>query len=273
MQRRSERRVNHLGALGLAAIAVTCLAGFGRCGAPAWRLVWADEFDGAAGSPPDPASWAFDLGAGGWGNQELQTYQRDNAALDGQGDLVLTARAEAVGGSAFTSARVVTKGLREFTHGRVEARIKLPAGQGIWPAFWLLGADIDEHPWPACGEIDVLEARGQDPRVVVGSLHGPGYFGAGAITDAYTSAVRLDADFHVYAIEWDARFIAWEVDGVTYQVRTPEQLPKGATWAFDHPFYVLLNVAVGGTFVGAPDKSTVLPQAMVVDYVRVYEAG
>lgn len=268
-----ERRTKQLRAAFLPVVAILGLAAFGRCGPAAWRPVWADEFDGAAGSPPDPASWTFDLGAGGWGNNELQYYQRQNAALDGDGHLVLTARAERVGGSAFTSARVLTKGLREFTHGRVEARIKLPAGQGIWPAFWLLGADIDDRPWPACGEIDVLEARGQQPNVVLGSLHGPGYFGATAITDSYTQPAGFDADFHVYAIEWDERYIAWQVDGVTYQVRTPEQVPKGGTWVFDHPFFLLLNVAVGGTFVGAPNATTTFPQAMVVDYVRVYEAG
>jgi beta-glucanase (GH16 family) len=268
-----ERRVKNLSALVMATTSVLCLAGFGRCGRADWRLVWADEFDGAAGDPPDPASWRFDVGAGGWGNNEQQYYQRQNAALDGGGNLVLTARAERVGTSSFTSARVLTKGLREFTHGRIEARIKLPAGQGIWPAFWMLGADIDDNPWPACGEIDVLEARGQQPNVVLGSLHGPGYFGATAITDSYSRPTGFDADFHVYAIEWDERYIAWQVDGVTYQVRTPEQLPDGATWVFDHPFFLLLNVAVGGNFVGAPDATTEFPRAMVVDYVRVYEAG
>ena len=247
------------------------------CSPPALELVWADEFTGAAGAAPDPANWRFDVGTGtgGWGNGELQYYRPDNAVLDGDGHLVITALREDVAGSAYTSARLITKGLREFAYGRFEARVKLPRGQGIWPAFWLLGGNIDQVPWPGCGEIDILELRGQAPDRVLGSLHGPGYSGAGAVTDTYVrpGGVGFDDDFHTFAIEWDERYVAWEVDGETYQVVTPAQLPDGAPWVFDREFFVILNLAVGGNFVGPPDATTVFPQAMVIDHVRVSQAA
>ncbi|MBK9034467.1 MAG: glycoside hydrolase family 16 protein [Myxococcales bacterium] len=259
-------------ALALAGVLVA-----GGCGAPAYEEVWADEFTGAVGAAPDPASWGFDIGTGaaGWGNGELQYYRRENAALDGDGHLVITAREEDFAGQRYTSARLLTKGLREFTHGRFEARIQVPRGQGIWPAFWLLGANIDTVSWPDCGEIDAMELRGQAPDRVLGSLHGPGYAGAGAVTDTFVrpGGLGFDDDFHVFAIEWDERYVAWEVDGETYQVVTPSQLPGGAPWVFDHDFFILLNVAVGGNFVGPPDATTRFPQAMVVDYVRVTQAA
>jgi beta-glucanase (GH16 family) len=249
----------------------------GACSPPALEPVWADEFTGAAGAAPDPANWGFDIGTGvaGWGNGELQYYRRDNAVLDGEGHLVITARREDFEGSQYTSARLLTKGLRAFTYGRIEARLKLPRGQGVWPAFWLLGANIDEVSWPGCGEIDVMELRGQAPERVLGSLHGPGYSGAGAVTGTYVrpGGVGFDDDFHVFAIEWDERYVAWEVDGETYQVLTAAQLPAGAPWVFDHDFFIILNVAIGGGFVGPPDATTVLPQAMAVDYVRVAQAA
>lgn len=260
----------------LVAAALVALAA-GGCSSPGFDEVWADEFDGPAGAPPDPASWAFDVGtgAGGWGNGELQYYRPENAALDGEGHLVITARQEDFAGSAFTSARLRTKGLREFTYGRFEARIKVPRGQGVWPAFWLLGANIDEVAWPGCGEIDVLEVRGQEPDRAIGSLHGPGYSGGGAVSDVFVrpGGVGFDDDFHVFAIEWDERYVAWEVDGETYQVVTAAQLPDGASWVFDHDFFLLLNVAVGGNFVGPPDASTMFPQTMVIDHVRVAQAA
>jgi beta-glucanase (GH16 family) len=258
------------------ALAATGWAATG-CSPPALELVWADEFTGAAGAAPDPASWSFEIGTGngGWGNGELQYYRRENAVLDGDGHLVITARREDFAGSAYTSSRLITKGLREFAYGRFEARVKLPRGQGIWPAFWLLGGNIDQVPWPGCGEIDILELRGQAPDRVLGSLHGPGYSGAGAVTDTYVrpGGVGFDDDFHTFAIEWDERYVAWEVDGETYQVVTPAQLPEGAPWVFDREFFVLLNLAVGGNFVGPPDATTVFPQAMVIDYVRVSQAA
>ncbi len=258
---------------------VATLSGFGRCGAErSWKLAWSDEFDGAAGQSPDPARWSFDVGTGvnGWGNGQLEydTARPENAALDGAGNLVITARHEPYAGSQYTSARMLTKGHFAQARGRFEARIKLPRGQGLWPAFWLLGADVDSAGWPACGEVDVMEYRGQEPQRVTGSLHGPGYSGAQAITGTtqLPGGAGFDEDFHVFAVEWTEDWIAWELDGRVWQVVVPAGLPAGGTWVFDHPFFVLLNVAVGGGYVGPPDPS-VFPQSMIVDWVRVYEEG
>jgi len=253
------------------------LMGMGRCGDSArWRLTWADEFDGAAGQSPDPARWVFDVGtgSGGWGNQQLEydTARPENAALDGQGHLVITSRREDYLGSRYTSARLKTQGLFAQKYGRFEARMRLPRGQGLWPAFWLLGADVDTNIWPACGEIDVMEYRGQEPNRVTGSLHGPGYSGKDAVTGNrdLEGPAGFDAAFHVFAVEWTPDWIAWELDGAVWQVVVPARLPAGRTWVFDHPFFVLLNVAVGGLYVGDPDPNA-FPQTTVVDYVRVYE--
>jgi beta-glucanase (GH16 family) len=262
-------------------------AGFARCGdEPRWNLVWADEFDGPAGQPPDPFSWTPEVGRGpglscpasscqgGWGNHELEFYtaRPENASLDGQGHLAIWAIRESYQGSSYTSARLISKGLVERTHGRFEARLKLPSGQGLWPAFWLLGADLDVNTWPACGEIDIMEYRGQETQRVTGSLHGPGYSGGAALTGNrdLAGSATFDQDFHVFAVEWTPDWIAWELDGVIWQVITPSSMPANGRWVFDHPFFVILNLAVGGDYVGAPDPS-VFPQTMLVDYVRVYE--
>jgi beta-glucanase (GH16 family) len=238
-----------------------------------WRLTWSDEFEGEAGTPPDPTRWTHDVGGDGWGNDQLEfnTDRVENAALDGQGNLALTARREAFGGRAFTSARIKTKGLFSQRYGRFEARLRLPRGQGIWPAFWLLGDDIDQVGWPACGEIDVMEFRGQRVWESTGAVHGPGYAGGQALPGAFDEIADLTADFHVYAVEWDEDAIVWSVDGVPFHRVFPTSLPPGGRWAFDHPFFIILNVAVGGSYVGAPDDSTPLPQQMLVDHVRVYE--
>lgn len=263
--------------LGLWVLLVIGTAGFGRCGdEPRWRLTWADEFDGAAGQSPDPARWAFDVGTGanGWGNKQLEydTARPENASLDGASNLVITARRESYSGSAYTSARLHTKGLFAQRHGRFEARIKLPRGQGLWPAFWMLGANIDGVGWPACGEIDVMEYRGQEPGVVTGTVHGPGYSGTNPITASFTlpGGAGFDETFHVFAVEWTPDWIAWELDGKVWQVVVPGARPAGTAWPFDQPFSILLNMAVGGNYVGPPDPS-VFPQTMLVDWVRVYE--
>ncbi len=252
--------------------------GFARCGS-SWKLAWQDEFDGAAGQAPSPALWTAELGTGpqqdGWGNGQLEydTDRPENAALDGAGHLVITARRESYQGSAYTSARLKTQGKREQKFGRIEASIKLPVGQGLWPAFWLLGADIEQVGWPTCGEIDVMEYRGQQPLVVQSTVHGPGYSGGDAITNTFTlpGPAGFDQDFHLFAVEWDEGQVAFEVDGTVFQAVQKADLPAGKAWVFDKPFFVLLNLAVGGTFVGAPNASTPFPQAMVVDYLRVYE--
>ena len=238
-----------------------------------WRLVWQDEFEGPAGQLPDAAKWQFDVGTD-WGNAQLEydTDRPENVSLDGEGHLAITARQEPYLGQDYTSGRIKTQDLFERTGGRFEARIRLPRGQGIWPAFWLLGADIDEVGWPTCGEIDVMEYRGQEPSVVHGSLHGPGYSAGAAITRRfYLGDGTFDADFHIFAVEWRGDAIEWYVDGERFQTVTSGDV--SGEWAFDHPFFILLNVAVGGGFVGSPDATTTFPQTMLVDWVRVYEGA
>lgn len=264
--------------IGSWALLAAGLAGFARCtdAPPRWQLTWSDEFDGPAGQSPDPARWAFDVGTGvnGWGNEQLEydTARPQNASLDGAGNLAITARRESYQGSAYTSARMHTDGLFSQRYGRFEARIKLPRGQGVWPAFWMLGEDHDTNEWPACGEIDLMEYRGQEPRLVSGSLHGTGYSGGEALTGTLElrGQAGFDEDFHVFALEWTPDWILWEVDGAAWQVFVPQAVPAGATWAFDDPMFVILNIAVGGKYVGDPDPA-VFPQTMLVDYVRVYE--
>jgi len=174
-------------------------------------------------------------------------------------------------GCDYTSARINTSGNFEQERGRFEARIKLPVGQGIWPAFWMLGNDFEAVDWPQCGEIDIMEYRGQEPNVLIGSLHGPGYSGGSAISRRLElDGVALNQNYHIYSIEWESDRIRWMLDGNTYHTVTPDDLPSGADWVFDHPFYIILNVAVGGTFVGPPDQSTSFPQTMLVDWVKVY---
>ena len=233
-----------------------------------WELVWEDQFetDGA----PDPTRWTYDLGGGGWGNNELQIYTNnpENVVVE-EGVLKITAIRN---GNTFTSARLLTKGLFDQAYGRFEARIKLPWGPGIWPAFWMLGNDIDSNPWPACGEIDIMEYRGQEPNLIHGSLHGPGYSGGSPITRSFGFPDdRFDVDYHVFAVEWGEDFIHFFVDETLYQEVIPEDLAGKGDWVYDHPFYILLNVAVGGNYVGFPTDSTPFPQTMYVDWVRVYK--
>ena len=245
------------------------------------RPVWHDEFDGPAGASFDRAKWAPDTGGHGFGNRERQfhTSRRENVALDGNGHLVITARAEPeattyecwYGRCRYTSARIFTHGLFAQAYGRFEARIKLPRGQGMWPAFWMLGANTFEVGWPAGGEIDIMEYIGREPKVVYGTLHGPGYSGAKGISrgDTIASGAYAD-DFHVFSISWRPNEIRWFVDGREYHRLTPGNLPAGTKWVFDHPFFLILNLAVGGEWPGDPDVSSVFPQQLIVDYVRVY---
>ncbi len=235
-----------------------------------WQLTWSDEFEGEAGQLPDPEKWGFDVGTD-WGNQQLEydTDRADNASLDGAGHLVITTKRENYAGSNYTSARITTQGLFEQTYGRFEARIKIPTGAGIWPAFWLLGADIQTTGWPECGEIDIMEARGQQPSIVHGSVHGPGYSAGEAITDSYSlTNDRFDNDFHVYAVEWGEDYIDYFVDDELYLQVRPDDLP--GEWVYDHDFFIILNVAVGGSYVGFPNNDTPFPQTMEVDWVKVY---
>ncbi len=235
-----------------------------------WQLVWEDEFDGSAGQSPDPTRWTFDIGTD-WGNAQLEydTDRPENVSLDGQGNLAITARRESFQGQPYTSARILTRGLFEQAYGRFEARIQMPSGPGMWPAFWLLGANFDTVGWPACGEIDIMEYRGQEPSTVHGSLHGPGYSAGNAVTRRFDLPQdRFDTGFHVFAVEWGEDYIDWYVNDTLYQSIKPSDLP--AAWVYDHPFYIILNLAVGGNYVGPPNESTTFPQTMLVDWVRVY---
>ena len=238
-----------------------------------WSLVWADEFTQADGSSPDPTKWVFDVGATGWGNRELQYYtsRPDNVRVE-KGQLVIEAKRETYLGSDYTSGRVKTHGKWAWTYGRVEARIRIPRTQGIWPAFWMLGANIASARWPNCGEIDIMENIGREPGVVHGTLHGPGYSGGAGIGGPFSlpGAGAFADDFHVYAVEWTPSEIKWFVDDRQYFSVKPSSLPTGTAWVFDQPQFILLNVAVGGNWPGNPDGTTVLPQRMLVDYVRVY---
>lgn len=247
--------------------------------AQSWTLVWADEFNEVANTPPYSAKWGFNTGGGGWGNNELQTYTDNirNAYQDGEGNLVVKVLKESFTGTDgitrnYTSARLLTKGKFEQRYGKFEARVKVPFGQGIWPAFWMLGNDIDGKGWPECGEIDIMEIVGRQPAVNHGSLHGPGYSGASPLTNIYTlpDNQNFTDNFHIFAVEWEPGEIRFYVDGNLYSTKTTADVPAGRRWVFEHPFFMILNVAVGGNFPGNPDNSTTFPQEMKVDYVRVY---
>ncbi|MFI7661359.1 family 16 glycosylhydrolase [Micromonospora parva] len=243
-------------------------------------ITWQDEFNSPAGTPVDQNKWRFDIGGGGWGNNERQYYTNStsNAVHDGQGNLVITARRDNpanyqchYGRCEYTSARLLTAATFTQTYGRFEARIKIPRGQGIWPAFWMLGTG---GGWPDAGEIDVMENIGREPNTVYGTVHGPGYSGGGGITGSRTLGAPLADTFHTYRVDWEPNVITWYVDGVQYH-RVDSARLGGNRWVFDHPFFMILNVAVGGNWPGYPDGSTQFPQQMLVDYVRVssYTSG
>ncbi|MEM9545726.1 MAG: glycoside hydrolase family 16 protein [Bacteroidota bacterium] len=242
------------------------------------NLTWEDNFD--TDGAPNSANWTYDIGDGteqgisGWGNFELQYYtdRPENVVVE-DGMLKITARQEQFEGRNYTSARILTKGLFEQSYGRFEARIKLPWGRGLWPAFWMLGDDSNGTvPWPQRGEIDIMENRGSEPTINHGTIHGPGYSGGEAITKSFElENSRFDTEFHVFGVEWGPDYINYYVDDVLYNQITPDDLPENTEWVYnDNPFYLILNIAVGGTFPGNPNADTVFPQTMYVDYVRVY---
>ena len=238
-----------------------------------WKLVWSDEFNQPDGSRPDPAKWSFETGGNGWGNNELEYYtDRTNNAVIADGKLVIQAQTEKYGGKTITSARLLTKNKGSWTYGRFEARIKIPRGQGIWPAFWMLGTDVGSAGWPTCGEIDIMENIGKEPGKVHGTVHGPGYSGGDGIGGPFSlpDGATFADDFHVYAVDCESNVITWYVDNQPYFRVTPASLPKGRAWVYNRPKFLLLNLAVGGGWPGYPDKTTTLPQQLVVDYVRVY---
>jgi beta-glucanase (GH16 family) len=245
-----------------------------------YTLVWSDEFNGKNGSLPDAKKWTYDIGGSGWGNHELEYYtnRAENARIE-DGKLLITARQEEYTGPDgakfdYTSARLKTQGLFSQTYGRFEARIKLPRGEGIWPAFWMLGENFTSVGWPKCGEIDIMENVGKEPGINHGSLHGPSSTNP---TSDMTATItlppgqKLSDDFHVYAVEWEPSAVRFYLDANLYATFTRSQWPAGGTWVFDHGFFIILNVAVGGDWPGSPDGATAFPQAMQVDYIRVYK--
>lgn len=239
-----------------------------------WVLTMSDEFDGAEDTPPDPAMWTYDIGGDGWGNQQLEfnTDRVENVSHDGQGHLRIVAREESYMGNDYTSARIKTQGLFEQKHGRFEARIKLPAGDGLWPAFWMLGANIDEVPWPDSGEIDIMEYQGKQPERVFGTLHGPRYSAGESISGdlILPEGETFADDFHVFAVEWDPSLIRFFVDDEAYHTVRSTEVPSG-TWVFNNEFFLILNLAVGGTLGGPVGSDTVFPSEVLVDYVRIFE--
>jgi beta-glucanase (GH16 family) len=242
--------------------------------------VWSDEFDGAAGASVDPTKWTFDLGdGGGWGNNEREFYTNapDNISLDGQGNLAIVARVAALsvscyyGPCRYTSAKITTRGKLAALPGRVEARIKLPAGQGLWPAFWMLGNDFPTVGWPASGELDIMENKGSAPNTSSSAIHGPGYFGNTPFAHSNSIAPgTLADDFHVYAVEWDANSAKFYVDNTLHYTVFRSDLQRYGTSILDKPYFIILNLAVGGNFDGNPSSDAIFPATMLVDYVRVF---
>jgi beta-glucanase (GH16 family) len=285
MSKRLALRRSRIGAV-LAATALVALGAAGPAtgavpapGVTAAAATFTDDFNGPAGSGIDSTKWHFETGDN-VNNHERQWYTSGtaNAAMDGLGHLVITAKRENPGNyncwygrCEYTSARISTAGQFTQAYGHYEARMKLPRGQGMWPAFWMLGNDIGSVGWPNSGELDIMENVGYEPNTVHGTIHGPGYSGSGGIGAAYNGPNFSD-DFHTYAVDWAPNSIKWSVDGTVYQTRTPADL-NGSRWVFDHPFYIILNLAVGGYWPGDPNSSTIFPQQLVVDYVHVTTGG
>ena len=240
--------------------------------------MWSDEFAQPDASAPNSSKWNYDVGGDGWGNAQLQyhTYDRRKNARIENGCLVIEAHRESykVGNQTwdYTSARLKTQDKANWTYGRFEARVRLPRGQGFWPAFWMLGANFTSVGWPACGEIDIMENIGREPARVHGSAHGPGFSGSDSKTRSYTlsDGTYFADQFHLFAVEWEPGVVRWSVDNRIYFSLTPASLAPDESWVFDHPFFIIVNLAVGGSWPGAPDASTVFPQRLTVDYVRVY---
>ena len=254
---------------------------FLRHSTAARRLVWSDEFNGVQNSSVDSRRWRHETG-GAWGEGELQSYtpRKANSHQDGRGRLMIVARAERFRGMDsitrdYTSARISTKDSYSFRYGLFEARLQLPVGRGVWPAFWALGTDIDRVGWPRCGEIDVMEHLGQEPTTASGTIHGPrDHGGANADYKPGRSVVHttpLARAFHTYGVQWLPGSIQFSFDGRPYWSITAADLPAGSRWVFDHRFFLVLNIAIGGEWAGRPDASTTFPQALLVDYVRVYQ--
>jgi beta-glucanase (GH16 family) len=280
---RLARRVRLLAMFAILAVAVPAHA-------QTWNLTWSDEFNGTAGTFPDSSRWSYDVGNnGGWGNGELEFYcaagsnsapcssANPNVFMNGSGSLVIRARRDAAG--TWTSTRMHTSGKFSTQYGRIEARMRLVAANGLWPAFWMLGTNIGSVGWPNCGEQDIMEwVDNYGPGATSSTIHGPGYSGAGGIgvQSGFPNGTRVDdANYHIYGVIWSPNQIQFYRDSITNITRTitPANLPAGTTWAYNHPFYFLLNQAVGGNWFAGPDSSTPAVNDVLVDYVRVYQAG
>jgi len=246
-----------------------------------WVQVWSDEFEGPAGTRVDTTKWVYDTGDGcpgncGWGNNEREFYTSDtaNIAQNGLGQLAITARVATdgihcyYGTCHYKSAKITTRGKMLVAPGRVEARIKLAAGQGLWPAFWLLGNNIGTVGWPTCGEMDIMENKGSQPTITSSAVHGPGYSGNTPFAHSYAP---ITSDYHIYAVEWDTQSIRYFVDGTQHYIVTQTDVRRYGNWVFDQFFFVILNLAVGGNFDGNPQSDTIFPATMLIDYVRVYQ--
>jgi beta-glucanase (GH16 family) len=250
-----------------------------------WVQVWSDEFDGPAGQRIDTAKWSYEYADGcpagicGWGNNEKEYYSDStaNIALNGEGQLAIVARVAPAGLTCYygpcryTSAKITTRGKMLASPGRVEARIKLPAGQGLWPAFWMLGQGNPVTPWPECGEIDIMENKGSQFSTTSSALHGPGYSGATPFAHSQTlPSGQLKDDFHTFAVEWDSLHVRFFIDGAPHYGVTSDAVQRYGRSVLNQPFFVILNLAVGGHFDGDPQSDTIFPATMLVDYVRVY---
>jgi beta-glucanase (GH16 family) len=239
---------------------------------PGLKLVWQDEFEG---NSVDLSTWKFETGGGGFGNNELQYYQEKNTLVE-YGNLIIKAKKESVGGREYTSSRMITLGKKEFKYGRVDIRAKLPKGQGIWPALWMLGANINTVSWPKCGEIDIMEmvggGAGKDDKVY-GTAHwdnGGAHAQYGGNTSLANGKFFAD-EFHVFSIVWDASFITWYLDDVKFQEKNVIDITPAELSELRQEFFFIFNVAVGGDWPGSPNGSTAFPQYMAVDYIRVFQ--
>ncbi len=280
----------HRNTLALATAGFFVCAGSVPLHAQSWNLMWSDEFNAAANTLPDSSKWGYDTGNTGFGNPEIENYcaggsnaapcvaSQPNAYQDGNGNLVIQARRDSSG--TWTSARLKTQGKYSFQYGRVEARMKLPVGDGFWPAFWMLGANIGSVGWPQSGEDDIMEwVQSYGPNTTSATSHGPGYSGGGGIGARYTfpNGGRVDdGAYHIYGLIWSPNLLQYYRDSTSnvFLTITPSSLPSGDQWVFNNPFFILLNLAIGsGGFPGATDGSTPSTATMLVDYVRVYQQG
>lgn len=252
---------------------------------PTWVLAWSDEFDGAAGARVDNTKWSFDKADGcaqgicGWGNSEKQYYTDapENIALNGHGQLMIVARQAPAditcyyGACRYTSGKITTRGAMSAAPGRVEARIKLPVGQGLWSGFWMLGHGHPNIPWPLCGEIDVMENKGSEPGTTSSAVHGPGYSGKTPFAQAHIlTRSTASEDFHTFAVEWDSVHVRFFVDNLAHYGITRDALEKYGQSILNRSYYLILNLAVGGHFDGDPQSDAIFPATMLVDYVRVF---